>query len=46
MAVVYSGGQSSVDGDDDDPGVRVIASDVTNCLLYIILLEIFNCVIE
>ena len=29
MAVVYSGGQSNISGDEDDPGVRVIASDVT-----------------
>ena len=28
MAVVYSGGQSQVNGDEDDPGVRVVASDV------------------
>lgn len=28
MAVVYSGGQTSIAGDADDPGVRVIASDV------------------
>ncbi len=28
MAVVYSGGQTKVTGDEDDPGVRVVASDV------------------
>lgn len=28
MAVVYSGGQSRIAGDMDDPGVRVVASDV------------------
>jgi hypothetical protein len=28
MAVVYSGGQTKPSGDKDDPGVRVIASDV------------------
>ncbi|RNA36541.1 PC3-like endoprotease variant B [Brachionus plicatilis] len=28
MAVVYSGGQNNINGDEDDPGVRVVASDV------------------
>ena len=28
MAVVYSGGQSEIGGSDDDPGVRVVTSDV------------------
>lgn len=28
MAVVYSGGMSKKAGDADDPGVRVVASDV------------------
>ena len=28
MAVVYSGGQTKLSGDSDDPGVRVVASDV------------------
>lgn len=28
MAVVYSGGNSNMRGDPDDPGVRVIATDV------------------
>ncbi len=28
MAVVYSGGQTTLRGDKDDPGVRVITSDV------------------
>jgi hypothetical protein len=30
FAVVYSGGLSNKGGDFDDPGVRVVASDVTN----------------
>lgn len=34
MAVVYSGGQTNAAGDDDDPGVRVIASDVRLMICY------------
>lgn len=30
MAVVYSGGQTKIKGDKDDPGVRVITSDVSS----------------
>jgi hypothetical protein len=29
MAVVYSGGQTKLKGDKDDPGVRVVTSDVS-----------------
>ena len=32
MAVVYSGGLSKKNSDEDDPGVRVVASDV---IIYI-----------
>ena len=35
MAVVYSGGQTKSDEDDDDPGIRVVASDVRGkCTTY------------
>lgn len=36
MAVVYSGGQSKIGGDPDDPGVRVVASDVKISRIFIL----------
>lgn len=32
MAVVYSGGQKNINGDEDDPIVRVVSSDVIDIL--------------